>query len=381
MTGALEPLLDEAVRAFEVGDAATCIRLTAGLLDTETDQRVALLLGEACRASGDNALLLRAAERLLALNPSAVRAHIWRGDAYDRLGNARASLAHYNMALNEASNVPVPPALAAELRRVEQKVEAFRAQLLSHLDTYLTANGMPPQRRSARIAESLDLLAGTTQVEMQLQRPTVHFVPGLPQRGWYDPTDFGWAEALEAETAAIRDELLTVLSDDGAFQPYVEGDTNGPARDYQGLLDNPAWSAFYLWKNGEAQTENISRCPLTAAAIARLPQPDIGGRTPTAMFSLLRPGTHIPPHHGMLNCRLIGHLPLIVPDNCAMRVADQTRPWVEGQLAIFDDSVEHEAWNHSDQTRVVLLFDIWRPEIDASEREAIRLCFAAINEY
>jgi aspartyl/asparaginyl beta-hydroxylase (cupin superfamily) len=99
------------------------------------------------------------------------------------------------------------------------------------------------------------------------------------------------------------------------------------------------------------------------------------------MFSLLKPQTHIPPHHGMLNTRLIAHLPLIVPEGCAMRVGDETRAWQTGKLALFDDSVEHEAWNKSDQTRVVLLFDVARPELDATELKAVALCFEAMDGF
>ena len=80
-----------------------------------------------------------------------------------------------------------------------------------------------------------------------------------------------------------------------------------------------------------------------------------------ALFSVLEPGTHIPPHNGMLNTRLICHLPLIVPPGCRLRVGSETRTVEAGKTMIFDDSMEHEAWNDSGETRVVLLFEIWRP--------------------
>ena len=86
-----------------------------------------------------------------------------------------------------------------------------------------------------------------------------------------------------------------------------------------------------------------------------------------ALFSLLKPGTHIKPHHGLLNTRLIVHLPLIAPPGCALRVGSQTREWEVGKAFIFDDSIEHEAWNRGQSTRVVLLFEMWRPEISLDE--------------
>ncbi len=111
------------------------------------------------------------------------------------------------------------------------------------------------------------------------------------------------------------------------------------------------------------------------------PRVAIASRSPTALFSLLRPDTHIRPHHGMLNTRLICHLPLITPPGCALRVGNETREWRAGELLIFDDSFEHEAWNRGSETRVVLLFEIWRPELAAEERAALTRIFEAIDSY
>ena len=108
---------------------------------------------------------------------------------------------------------------------------------------------------------------------------------------------------------------------------------------------------------------------------------NIGARTPAVLFSKLEPGAHIPPHHGMLNCRLICHLPLIVPDGCWLRVGNETREWQEGKLLIFDDSIEHEAKNPSGEMRIILLFDIWRPELSEAERQGISAIFDAIDTF
>jgi aspartyl/asparaginyl beta-hydroxylase (cupin superfamily) len=94
------------------------------------------------------------------------------------------------------------------------------------------------------------------------------------------------------------------------------------------------------------------------------------------MFSLLAPKTRIPPHHGVANTRLVCHLPLIVPDHCWFRVGAETRPWEPGRAWIFDDTIEHEAANDSDQLRVVLIFDIWHPGLSQPEREAIAALMA-----
>jgi aspartate beta-hydroxylase len=381
MASAPSPALAQAVAALNSGDAQRAIRTLAPIFGGDADPRVSLVLGEAARAAGDDAMLEQAADRLLALDPVLVRPLIWKGDIRMRAGEERRAAQFYGTALARADATPQQPTLQGELTRIQTALRSLHNRLSAYVDRFLTDHGLPPARRSERIAQSMRILAGQEMVELDLQRPTVHFIPGLPQRAWYDRRDFAWASAIEAQTDAIRDELLALLRDDSAFQPYIEGDNHGPARDYQGLLNNPAWGAFYLWRNGEPVADNIARCPVTAAALDAVPRPAIAGRSPTAMFSLLKPHTRIPAHHGMLNARLIAHLPLIVPEGCAMRVGEETRPWREGELTLFDDSVQHEAWNDSDQTRVVLLFDVARRELDTDEARAVDLCFRAIDAY
>ena len=113
------------------------------------------------------------------------------------------------------------------------------------------------------------------------------------------------------------------------------------------------------------------------ALLAGAPQPDQPGRTPSAMFSLLKPNTRIPAHVGVSNARLVTHLPLIVPEGCGFRVGNETRQWVPGKAWVFDDTIEHEAWNDSDQLRVVLIFDIWHPDLSPAERAMITALTAA----
>ena len=115
--------------------------------------------------------------------------------------------------------------------------------------------------------------------------------------------------------------------------------------------------------------------------MSEVPLSGIRNRSPSVLFSLLRPGAHIPPHSGLENTRLICHLPLIVPPHCALRVGNDIRTPVEGKAWLFDDTIEHEAWNRSDRPRVILLFETWRPEISEEERALVRAMFTAIDEY
>ena len=104
--------------------------------------------------------------------------------------------------------------------------------------------------------------------------------------------------------------------------------------------------------------------------------PRVPGWGPSAVFSMLKAGAHIGAHTGMYNTRLICHLPLIVPPGCRFRVGNEVREWEEGKLLIFDDTIEHEAWNDGPEDRVVLVFDIWRPELTAQEKRELTLLFS-----
>jgi aspartyl/asparaginyl beta-hydroxylase (cupin superfamily) len=227
---------------------------------------------------------------------------------------------------------------------------------------------------------ALDLMLG--KAEIYPQQPRYFYFPELPTIEYAEREAFPWLDRVEAATDDIRAELLQVLAEDGAFSPYIEAEANRPAFDDKGMIGNPDWSAFYLWKAGAPVEENAARCPKTLAALAEAPLCRVPGRTPSILFSLLRPGMHIAPHHGFMNARYICHLPLIVPSGCAMRVGSETRAWTEGRACVFDDSIEHEAWNKDpDHLRVVLIFDVWRPELSAAERDFISSVLQAVDSY
>jgi aspartyl/asparaginyl beta-hydroxylase (cupin superfamily) len=114
-------------------------------------------------------------------------------------------------------------------------------------------------------------------------------------------------------------------------------------------------------------------------ALSKLPQAQVPLRSPSALFSVLQPHTRIPPHTGVTNARTIVHLGLIVPEKCGFRVGGETREWHEGQAFAFDDTIEHEAWNDSDQLRAVLILDVWNPHISPPERELVNRFFEAAD--
>ncbi len=102
---------------------------------------------------------------------------------------------------------------------------------------------------------------------------------------------------------------------------------------------------------------------------------------PEILFSVFTPGTHLLAHRGVTNTRVVAHLPLIVPPDCALRVGGEDHAWQEGRVVVFDDTYEHEAWNRSDQIRVVLIFDLWNPHLTELERAAVARIVVAIGEF
>lgn len=333
-----------------------------------------LLLATACKAENDLAGEEAALDSLLALSPQLVRGLILKADCRLRAGDDRGALTFYETALHHASQQQISDDLASEIRRVEAVVAQWRTKANAQREAVLVAHDLPPENRSPRFQQSIDIMAGRKRIFVQ--NPTGYYFPGLPQTQFFDRADFDWVSAIEACTDDIREELNSLLVDgrDG-FRPYIHGDPNRARLNSNPLLDSADWSALFLCENGEQAEAVIARCPKTWDAVQAVPAPRIAN-SPTVMFSLLRAGARIEPHTGMFNTRLVCHLPLIVPPDCGFRVGNEVRQWEVGKLFIFDDTIEHEAWNNSDQDRVVLIFDIWRPELSAKERLEVAALFS-----
>ncbi|MFL5295915.1 MAG: aspartyl/asparaginyl beta-hydroxylase domain-containing protein [Phenylobacterium sp.] len=337
-------------------------------------------LGMARGALGDTPGAIAALQAALALEPRNPHALMQMADVHAAAGDARAASTFYDTVVKlAAAPGAIGPAFHPEVARAERMREQFAGLYEGHLRAELAAAGVDGQQ-ARRVRRALDLLLGKAQ--RYEQEPKGFYFPELPNVEYAERTDFPWLDRIEAATAEIRAELTAVLQEDGAFAPYVEAEPNRPFFDDHGMLGNPSWSAFYLIKGGERIAENAARCPATLAALAEAPLCEIPGRTPSVLFSLLRPGAHIQPHHGFTNARFVCHLPLIVPEGCAMRVGSETRAWREGEACVFDDSIEHEAWNRNpDRLRVVLIFDVWRPELSLAERGLVTKLLQAVDRF
>jgi aspartyl/asparaginyl beta-hydroxylase (cupin superfamily) len=375
-----QAIADQGMSALRRGDAraarAAFERIEAA---GQGSHQLRLLLAQACTLLDDRAAAHRVLDRVIADEPTNLYALIMRGDLLTRDQDLRAAGSWYQAALTQAARAgPLPPDLIDALRRAETAVRAAGATFQSHLDDHLAAAGISAAEAGPHFSEALDILAGRVQV--QLQQPSSFYYPGLAQRTFFAREDFSWAEEMEAAAPAIRSELAAILAEDDTLVPYVAAEENRPAKRHP-LLGDPSWSAFHFYRGGEPVPGAADRCPATVAALNLAPIPRIKGRSPMALFSVLRAGTHIPPHTGMINTRLICHLPLIVPSGCRLRVGNHIRAVEPDRLMVFDDSIEHEAFNDSDATRVVLLFEIWRPDISEAERRALTALYEAISLY
>ncbi len=334
----------------------------------------------ACGALGLAKDEIQCLESVLGCDPTHVPALIRLGDCRLQAADPRSATSYYDAATRIAANLrDLPEGLQRELARVSELRVRISQRFEQHLSGALAKFDLSSPD-AQRFRHAVDLLLGKRQVF--LQEPKHFYFPGLPQIEFYDAAQFAWTQGLEDRAGEIRNELQELLDAAGAqqcFEPYLRASPNRP-RFSNPLLENPDWSACYLIRDGREVPQYASRCPTTLRALRDLPLCRIPQRTPSVLFSLLRPGTRIRPHHGYTNARLICHLPLVVPGNGALRVGNEKREWREGKLLVFDDSIEHEAWNLSASPRVVLLFDIWRPELSEKERQLVAAALGAVAE-
>jgi aspartyl/asparaginyl beta-hydroxylase (cupin superfamily) len=278
----------------------------------------------------------------------------------------------------------LPPAIAGELNRARQA----HAQLKQGLSDYLLAEvekaGFHPAHSSRRFGDSLDILTGRKQ--RYVPTPRAYFFPELPAIEFYDRARFAWLDPVEAATDEIYSELMPILEEGTHFGPYIEVEAEKSshvvASSGKELVSSPEdWTAAYLIRDGKLQAPLAERCQKTLAALDEVPLETIEGRAPFVLFSRLTPGAWIAPHTGFLNSRLVCHLPLLVPDGCWFRVGNQVRLWERGKAWVFDDTIEHEARNQGQGTRVVLIFNIWHPDLTEEERHLVGALMTAVETF
>lgn len=335
-------------------------------------------LADACRRLGDPAAAHAAADEALTRDITNLRGLMVKYELLLEAGAEReAGVYGRGLIQHGGEGRGLPDDLAVAVRRAHDRQQALREALLAGLAERLAEAGYVEGRTNPRFTHALDLATGRRQ--LYLQQPKGLYYPELAPIQFFPRELFPWLERVEAATADMTAELSSLLEQDAGFEPYLTTQPGLLNTDYP-LIDSMDWSSAFLWKEGQ-ETALAARCPKTMAALRDVPLCRVRGRSPYVMFSQLKPGAHIRPHTGGVNTRLVCHVPLIVPPGCRFRVGNETREWQVGKAWVFDDTIEHEAINTGDRTRVVLIFDIWRPELTEEERRLIATWLETVDEF
>ncbi len=318
-----------------------------------------------------------ALEKCLKLAPKMHAARLHLGKVLEQQGQSNAAMKTYLQALSEAqrdglwlSAETTPPWLVQDINHAIDMANQGRAEIYQSLMTPLIERfGHDDLKRVERCVRGI---LGFEKISSShpKQNPTFMLFPDLPEVPVFDNALFPWFEQLESGFEAMRLEAEHVLSKQNALSPFLALSEADKVSDY---LDGqqPNWDAYFFYRHGEKFAEHHATCPNTAAVLEALPLVRIAEHAPEICFSVLTAGTHILPHYGTSNIRSVVHLPLIVPEHCALKVFDTIIPGKVGECFAFDDTFLHEAWNRGQSTRVILLMDTWNPHLTEVEKLAL----------
>jgi len=327
-------------------------------------------------------------QRALQLAPDRYIARLDLGICQERLGERFPAMTSYFRAILMAqqrgawmSEATTPPEVLRRVGHAMRYLQSFKGRLYDEVLAPVRAHyGDGALSRVAAFLEFFLEHKPPAYTDPR-QRPKAYFFPGLLAQPYFSSDLFPWIPELEARTEAIREEMLQILGAPSALEPFLRLSDQTPLREYlQNASGPPTWDACFFHRHGQSYPENLERCPKTVAALEQVPLTRVRGNAPEVLFSVLTPGTHIMPHHGSTNTRTVVHLPLLVSGDCALKVGGELHAWQEGRCVAFDDSYEHEAWNFSDKTRVVLILDVWNPYLSEAERAAIAALVPAIRD-
>ena len=328
-------------------------------------------LAAMANAMGDARAALQAAEGALMVRPLDFMALLMRAMQLYALGQTGEAGNAYGKALAQSPD-HIPPQMESVIQTARDRYRIWQDQQAKILSDAVTAVTPMTEKLEQFIASTVRI------APMERDGPTHYCYPGLGETEFFDRAHFPWFAALEAATEAFKAEFNAVVGAEAAeLVPYIQYPAGIPVEQWATLNHNRNWTAIHLIQNGRRVEHNARHCPQVMQMLQNLPQPSVAGAGPNAMFSLLAPGAHIPPHTGVANTRLVCHLPLIVPPGCWFRVGNDKREWQKGQAWVFDDTVEHEAMNPSEQLRVVFICDVWHPALDEQERTGIAAVIAA----
>jgi aspartate beta-hydroxylase len=377
--------------AIERGDPMRAANLLERASALEPDEpQLAVNLGYAYAKSGRPVGARNLMDATLARFPDFHPAWMLLGQLAEAIGDRATTKNAYTQAIKQAQRKGIwldeartPPQQHAMVRNAVQQVRMWwRDQFFASFQALRDKYGSDDLKRVDRALAGYLGEADPTPADPR-QRPKFLYFPGIPDTPYLDPYLQPWAQTLAEAFPAIRAEAAQLLADQvqmPGFLTFKEGDK--VEKYLTGTGPDPAWDAFFFYRRGKRYDENHARCPKTSAVLESIDLCRIRDQTPEICFSVLTPGSHIMPHFGVTNTRVVMHLPLIVPGECALNIIDgDAHHWKEGELMMFDDTFQHEAWNHSDQTRVNLLMDCWNPHLTEVERLALTELVETISDF
>lgn len=258
------------------------------------------------------------------------------------------------------------------LKQLDQDYHNASIYLRQGIDT--KEPGTQDGRYYFQLGESLQRLNKQTQaVEVFREGAELKLFPSVYQRSLYNERNLKaqpfWSieettyekflKKLKDNWMAIKAEGQNILSKEGYFTDEAEN-----------LKNKGDWKQFELYARGQQRKDNCLKAPITCSLIQQFPAAR-DCRRGQVKFSVMHPGTHVWPHCGPTNCRLRAHLGLVVPEGTRLRVAEEERTWQEGEFLIFDDSFEHEVWHEGKSLRLVLIIDIWHPQLTEQQRRTL----------
>lgn len=320
---------------------------------------------------------LKILRRAIRLNENNLFPYLYLGAVYEKMGeNEKAGWAYsFAVDLN-------PSVIAQDKNKVLPRIVVERIVRLSR---FLEKIGRDLQKQAVdkakekfpkgdfkRIEKALwrKLHGPKVGLVNKLQNPLSFYIPDLAPAPWFERGDFPWVKDLEDHLGLIQKELVQNYHGDKDVKPYLQLGGYDP-RSWGDLVGNRSWAAIHFYDGMKKNQETAKKFPHTTKVLDELPLFRVKGTPVEALFSVLKAGTAIPAHFGTSNARLTVHLPLVVPKECYLTAGEEERPVKEGKAMVFDDSFTHKARNESGQVRIVLIFEVWHPDLKEEEQAVV----------
>jgi tetratricopeptide (TPR) repeat protein len=416
----IEELETQAKRLSQRGDAAGTERICREILDQRADHLPSLrFLSDHAFQRGDLALAETYLRRGLDLSPAEERLHSQLGQILYRQGrfeeavgayqdywrlnprNAMLYLAlgclHVEMGeIDRAAQVfSLGESVDSGLLSIWQRADASpaiktmsrtghdtlcRHHTAMHLDAI---DSMTQAGAAQRIRDAVWPLLDERDIDYahDRQRAQVFYVRYPEAPPFFEREELPWCAGLERKFEEIREEILSGLNLEADGRPYLRDGHKLEGEQWEAVVNKMNWASVHLYSQGVANRSVFEKFPKTLAALEDVPLATFRGNPAEVFISVLAPGIRIPEHYGVSSAILTVHLPILVPDGCGLVAGDETRVPEEGKVLAFDDTWEHSAWNMGSTQRVVLIFEIWYPQLTEVEREAVLRSFRARQDW